>query len=169
MSRMRTQGLRSSSQRELTVFNQLQPFEYSPVDFLEKKRQSRATAVKLPEEKPRPEVTLTIGESDSEDKKPRPEVTFTIGDSDSEDNDSQSKTTKKKVDEGFCGFLKNCSLCKKKFEKKKDFYMYGYLQAFCSPDCREDRILLDGFYEKVEKETISLAMTKQGFSGTHRF
>ncbi|TXG72095.1 hypothetical protein EZV62_000674 [Acer yangbiense] len=148
MSRMRSQGLRSSSQGELTVFNQLRPFE---VDFFEKKRQARATAVKPPEEKPRPEVT------------------FTIGDSDSEDNDSRSKTTKKKVDEGFCAFLKNCSLCKKKFEKKKDIHMYGYLQAFCSTDCREDQIALDGFYEQVEKETISLAMTKQGFAGTHKF
>ncbi|KAK2647064.1 hypothetical protein Ddye_022259 [Dipteronia dyeriana] len=148
MSRMRSRGFRSSSQGELTVFNQLRPFDYSPVDFFEKKRKALATAVKPPEEKPRPQVT------------------FTIGDSDSEDNDSRSK---KKVDEGFCAFLKNCSLCKKKFEKKKDFYMYGYLQAFCSPDCREDQIALDGFYEEVEKETISLAMSKQGFGGTRKF
>ncbi|KAK3190097.1 hypothetical protein Dsin_029658 [Dipteronia sinensis] len=146
---MRSRGFRSSSQGELTVFNQLRPFDYSPVDFFDKKRQALATAVKPPEEKPRPQVT------------------FTIGDSDREDNDSRSKKTKKKkkVD----AFLKNCSLCKKKFEKKNDFYMYGYLQAFCTPDCREDQIALDGFYEEVGKETISLAMSKQGFSGTHKF
>ncbi|KAK2641836.1 hypothetical protein Ddye_023599 [Dipteronia dyeriana] len=44
------------------------------------------------------------------EEKPRPQVTFTIKNSNSEENDSRSKTTKrKKVDEGLCAFLKNCS------------------------------------------------------------
>ncbi|KAI3469601.1 hypothetical protein Pfo_026264 [Paulownia fortunei] len=40
-------------------------------------------------------------------------------------------------------FLDACALCKKKIGQDRDRYMYGYLQAFCSPECRDDQIALD--------------------------
>ncbi|KAH7573821.1 hypothetical protein ACOSP7_007688 [Xanthoceras sorbifolium] len=141
MSRMRSRAIRSSSQGELTVFNQLRPLD-SPASFFEKKRPALATGgVKPREEEPRPRVTWTLGSPER-------------GDS------SLSKT--KKIDEGYCAFLKNCSLCKKKLDLEEDLYMYGYLSAFCSPECRDDQIALDGFDKEVAKEAISIATSKQG-------
>lgn len=62
-------------------------------------------------------------------EKPRPRVTFTIG-SPERDDDSLSNT--KKIDGGYCGFLQSCFLCKKRFKKNENFYMYGYVYfEFC--------------------------------------
>ncbi|KAL3507866.1 hypothetical protein ACH5RR_033248 [Cinchona calisaya] len=40
-------------------------------------------------------------------------------------------------------FFEVCAMCKKNIDPKNDVFMYGYLQAFCSDDCREDRIAFD--------------------------
>ncbi|KAL7105294.1 hypothetical protein ACP275_07G035100 [Erythranthe tilingii] len=40
-------------------------------------------------------------------------------------------------------FLDACALCNKRIIKGKDRYMYGYLQVFCSPACREGQIAID--------------------------
>ncbi|KAL8158244.1 uncharacterized protein LOC141676685 [Apium graveolens] len=47
------------------------------------------------------------------------------------------------VDCGFGGFLENCSFCKKRIRRNMDVFMYGYLKAFCSPECRDVQIEMD--------------------------
>ncbi|KAI3441989.1 uncharacterized protein J3R85_001565 [Psidium guajava] len=70
----------------------------------------------------------------------------------------------KKIDEDdevglFGEFIKKCTLCKKEFKMNKDVYMYND-SPFCSSDCREDRIALDGFSKeefglgKEDKKTM---------------
>ncbi|KAI3441988.1 uncharacterized protein J3R85_001564 [Psidium guajava] len=58
----------------------------------------------------------------------------------------------KKIDEDdelglFGEFIKECTLCKKELKTDKDVYMYN-ASPFCSSDCRDDRIALDGFNRK---------------------
>ncbi|PQQ06048.1 hypothetical protein Pyn_08947 [Prunus yedoensis var. nudiflora] len=57
--------------------------------------------------------------------------------------------SREQPDEGFRAFLKCCSLCKKQLKQDGDVYMYGYLTAYCSPDCRDDQMALDGFDKKI--------------------
>ncbi|KAK2648410.1 hypothetical protein Ddye_015899 [Dipteronia dyeriana] len=60
------------------------------------------------------------------EEKPHPQVTFMIGDTDSEDNDSRSKTTKKKkIDEGFCAFLMHCFYARKSLKEKRFLHGLG--------------------------------------------
>ncbi|XP_031278082.1 uncharacterized protein LOC116136531 [Pistacia vera] len=143
MSRVRTRVIRSSSHGELGVFNQIRPFEFmSPVGLLEIKKHPALVNNNV---KPR------------EEKKPHTRrVTWTWGSP--ERNDSVSKSRKKKLDEGFCAFLEGCALCKKKLKENVDVYMYGYLSAFCSPECRDDQIALDGFDKEVSKESTKITM-----------
>ncbi|KAG7997035.1 hypothetical protein I3843_01G190800 [Carya illinoinensis] len=70
--------------------------------------------------------------------------------------DDEGSKNKKPADEGFGDFLKACSLCKKKLLVEKDVYMYGYLNAFCSAECRDYRIALDGFEKQVSLESTKL-------------
>ncbi|KAL3750065.1 hypothetical protein ACJRO7_011101 [Eucalyptus globulus] len=61
-------------------------------------------------------------------------------------------STAKKIDEDdelelFGEFIEKCTLCNKKFEPDKDVYMYKD-RPFCSSDCRDDQIALDGFKRK---------------------
>ncbi|KAK1387845.1 DUF581 domain-containing protein [Heracleum sosnowskyi] len=46
------------------------------------------------------------------------------------------------VDCSFGVFLENCSFCKKRM-RNMDVFMYGYLKAFCSPECRDVQIEMD--------------------------
>lgn len=136
------------------MVNHLRPIE-SPVSFLEIKK------------RPAPSVTI----AKSREEKPPPRVEWTLGSPGTDD----SQSDKKKVDDGFCGFLKACSLCKKKLKVTADVYMYGYLRAFCSAECRDDQIALDGFDKEVSREPSKMEMggmistkDRQGF-GTKRF
>ncbi|KAJ4722505.1 Protein of unknown function (DUF581) [Melia azedarach] len=148
----RRRCIRSSSQGELSVFNQIRPIE-SPVGYLDiKKRPGFVTNGKPARQPP-----------------PRP-VAWTLGSLETVDMQSN-----KKVDDGFCGFLKACSLCKKKLEETADVYMYGYLRAFCSPECRDDQIAVDGFDKEFSKQPTEMGMggmlatkARQAF-GTKRF
>ncbi|KAJ4845367.1 hypothetical protein Tsubulata_039382 [Turnera subulata] len=46
-------------------------------------------------------------------------------------------------------FLERCHLCKKRLSHGSDVYMYGYLRAFCSPDCRDVQIEMEKAAPKV--------------------
>ncbi|KAJ4967830.1 hypothetical protein NE237_014531 [Protea cynaroides] len=46
------------------------------------------------------------------------------------------------------GFLEACYLCKKKIGEGDDIFMYSYLRAFCSCECRDQHIALDRGIEK---------------------
>uniref|UniRef100_A0A6N2MRR1 FLZ-type domain-containing protein n=1 Tax=Salix viminalis TaxID=40686 RepID=A0A6N2MRR1_SALVM len=51
-------------------------------------------------------------------------------------------------------FLERCDLCKKRLSQKQDVYMYGYLGAFCSPECRDARIAIDKRSQEVRGQSI---------------
>ncbi|XP_031489208.1 FCS-Like Zinc finger 8-like isoform X2 [Nymphaea colorata] len=53
---------------------------------------------------------------------------------------------------GMGDFLSTCYTCKKKLADGEDIYMYRGEQAFCSPDCRWQEIMID---EEVEKKTVN--------------
>lgn len=109
MSRVRTRVIRSSSHGELEVFNQIRPIEY----------ESSVEVKKIPAL-----VTNNVKPHVREEPKPQPRrVTWTWGSP--ERDDSVSKSRKKKQVEGFCAFLEDCALCKKKLKENVDVYMYG--------------------------------------------
>ncbi|WOH16089.1 hypothetical protein DCAR_0935638 [Daucus carota subsp. sativus] len=67
---------------------------------------------------------------------------FTLG-LDIYDKDNGGGGGDQSVDCRFGGFFENCSYCKRCMGNNIDVYMYGYLKAFCSPDCREQQIEID--------------------------
>ncbi|XVF28796.1 hypothetical protein REPUB_Repub15cG0062500 [Reevesia pubescens] len=100
------------------------------------------TAPKMVKESSKPMQQPTVVVSRKE-KQPKKSI-FTLG-------SPERKNKSKKLDEGFGVFLQACSLCKKNLKPDKDIYMYGYLGAFCTADCRDDRIALDGL-DSLDKE-----------------
>lgn len=120
MSWLRNQGLRSSSQGEIGLFNHIQAIDL-PVR-LKNRRTAAIRTLRPRQEQPQPqpqrveEVTVATPRVE-----PRFRVTWTVGSP--ERDESESK--KKNLEEGFCGFLEACSLCKKKLKKEEDIYMYG--------------------------------------------
>ncbi|GMH28489.1 hypothetical protein Nepgr_030332 [Nepenthes gracilis] len=61
----------------------------------------------------------------------------------------------------FGKFLEACSGCKKEFSDNDDVHMYSYLQAFCTPECRDKQIAEDLKENKeFSDSTISEAFLK---------
>ncbi|THU71794.1 hypothetical protein C4D60_Mb04t05270 [Musa balbisiana] len=48
-------------------------------------------------------------------------------------------------------FLDRCAQCNKQLSNRAPIYMYGDLQGFCSPGCRNSRIDLDEEMAKASK------------------
>ncbi|KAK9747731.1 hypothetical protein RND81_02G012100 [Saponaria officinalis] len=65
--------------------------------------------------------------------------------------------------EEICGFLEKCSFCSKKFPKNADIFMYSYLQAFCSRECRQKQIDIDNNLETLRKKRVN-SNTKQVYT-----
>ncbi|KAJ6801205.1 uncharacterized protein M6B38_150660 [Iris pallida] len=60
-------------------------------------------------------------------------------------------------------FLKNCGLCSRRLRTGKDIYMYRGEIAFCSLECREQRIAND---EWLEKRALSAAIKAETAAAT---
>ncbi|KAF8394378.1 hypothetical protein HHK36_020586 [Tetracentron sinense] len=58
------------------------------------------------------------------------------------------------TDERYGVLLEACYYCKKKFDEKDDIFMYRYLRAFCTPECREEQMALDKEVENNPKESL---------------
>ncbi|KAF8394379.1 hypothetical protein HHK36_020587 [Tetracentron sinense] len=58
------------------------------------------------------------------------------------------------TDERYGVFLEACYYCKKKFDEKDDIFMYRYLRAFCTPECREEQMALDKEVENDPEESL---------------
>ncbi|KAG8636729.1 FCS-Like Zinc finger 2 isoform X2 [Manihot esculenta] len=145
MSSKRSRDVRSSSQGEIGIFNHIQPIE-SPVSFLERKRPAPITISN----------STTVKDSWpplSADKQQC--RMFTFGSPATEKNDALPKN--KKPGEGFGEFLNACFLCKKKLQVGQNLYIY--LGAFCSPECREDQMDLDGFEKEIARESSTRLKT----------
>ncbi|KAJ8768364.1 hypothetical protein K2173_021517 [Erythroxylum novogranatense] len=145
--------LQSWSQGGIGAVNHIN--EEPPVAYFQRKRHSAVNVEKpvkkaVPVKNPNAHLcTFTIGSPEKEEEK--------------KNNNSWTLKKKKKKQqqqsgEGIEGFLRSCFLCKKKLHKDKDLYMYQYncLGAFCSPDCRDDQIVMDGFEARVSKEAADL-------------
>ncbi|XP_043697881.1 FCS-Like Zinc finger 17-like [Telopea speciosissima] len=55
------------------------------------------------------------------------------------------------------GFLEACYLCKKKIGEKDEVFMYSYLRAFCSCNCRDQQIALDRGVETSAVDSTEMA------------
>ncbi|KDP40208.1 hypothetical protein JCGZ_02206 [Jatropha curcas] len=138
MSSKRSRVVRSSSQGEIGLFNQLQPIE-SPVALFQRKNPAPIT------------TTSSASKPVKESQPTHRQCIFSL---DTPENQKNELTlyANKEYGKGFGEFLKACSLCKKKLDGGQSLYMYGYLGAFCSRECREDRMALDGFDKEVAEE-----------------
>ncbi|XP_021689152.2 uncharacterized protein LOC110671081 isoform X2 [Hevea brasiliensis] len=148
MSSKRSRDVRSSSQGEIGLLSHIQPIE-SPVAFFGRKRPAPITNSN----------SMTVKDSQppvlAEKQRTRQCRIFTFGSPIREKNDALPKN--KKPGQGFGEFLNACFLCKKKLEEGQDLYMY--LGAFCSPECREDQMGLDGFEKEIAKESSTRLKT----------
>ncbi|KAA8550837.1 hypothetical protein F0562_002521 [Nyssa sinensis] len=63
------------------------------------------------------------------------------------------------------GFLEKCYYCKKKIREDNEVFMYSYLRAFCTAECRDMQIAMDNAVEKVcgSKEMSSNVKDQIGF------
>ncbi|CAL9245295.1 unnamed protein product [Arabidopsis halleri] len=52
-------------------------------------------------------------------------------------------------------FLELCRFCKKNLRHDEDVFMYGYLGAFCSKQCRAKQMALDIFREFPRHKAIA--------------
>ncbi|PQQ11129.1 hypothetical protein Pyn_08370 [Prunus yedoensis var. nudiflora] len=132
MASKRCRLLRSSSQGETGLYTHIQPLQPS---------------VRLgePEQQKRPQRP-TIKQLEKQPQSQHQPSIFRLNSPTEEKSDF---VFKEQPDEGFRAFLKCCSLCKKQLKQDGDVYMYGYLTAYCSPDCRDDQMALDGFDKKI--------------------
>lgn len=136
MASNRSPIFRSSSQGEIGVFNQ--PFALERARF-GKKHTAFSPASKT--------ISRPVKPSPAKKEEPRKPIFFI------EPLEKEIEGSKKREpDRSYGEFLKACSLCKKKLDQNKDVFMYGFLGAFCSTDCRQKRIDLDGFNEEVAKD-----------------
>ncbi|GAV80608.1 DUF581 domain-containing protein [Cephalotus follicularis] len=146
MSSKRSRIVRSSSQGEVGLLNQMRPLLDSPIPILAPPARQQVDSKPSPpplraqREKPRDGI-LTLYSPERE-------------------TSTNVEPKKEKGELGFGEFLDACSLCKKKFKQDMDIFMYGYLKAFCSPDCRDDQIALDGFDEKTSLESTKMKMPR---------
>ncbi|CAB4261555.1 unnamed protein product [Prunus armeniaca] len=124
--------LRSSSQGETGLYTHIQPLQPS-VPLWEPARQKRPQRPKIKQLEKQPQ------------SQPQESI-FRLNSPTEEESDY---VFKEQPDEGFRAFLKCCSLCKKQLARDKDVHMYGYLTAYCSPECRDTQMALDGFDKKI--------------------
>ncbi|KAL9239686.1 hypothetical protein vseg_013985 [Gypsophila vaccaria] len=54
-----------------------------------------------------------------------------------------------------CGFLEKCCFCRKKLPNNVDIFMYSYLQAFCSRECRQKQIDIDKHLEILKTKQVN--------------
>ncbi|KAA8548663.1 hypothetical protein F0562_000347 [Nyssa sinensis] len=58
-------------------------------------------------------------------------------------------------------FLKFVTFARRNLLKDEDMYMYGGLRAFCTPECRDDQIALDGIGRKPSPIAEAFKVTKE--------
>ncbi|XP_015888118.3 FCS-Like Zinc finger 6 [Ziziphus jujuba] len=160
MSSKRSRIVRSSSQGEIGLFSQIQPIEPPAGPWVPK----RPAFAKPVQEQSKNSVLSTTAVPESSREKyvengnsiavdgQKQQSILTLYSSADESNDSGFKKQKNQPNEEFGAFLKACSLCKKKLKVDDDLFMYGYLRAFCSPECRDDQIALDGYDREAALE-----------------
>ncbi|KAB1218142.1 hypothetical protein CJ030_MR3G014448 [Morella rubra] len=153
MSPKRCRMFRSSSQGEIGLLGQVRPLD--PPDHVWERR--RPDAGRKPVRNPLA-TNSSSPPAAKQEQQPRKSI-LTLGSPTIwEPNDEGSKN---KPNERFGEFFQTCSLCKKKLQEDGDLYMYGYLGAFCSAECRDDRIALDGFYKQISLESMKLRTGKK--------
>ncbi|KAK5804995.1 uncharacterized protein LOC128280490 [Gossypium arboreum] len=136
MASRRSKVIRSSSQGEIGLFNQIIAID-SPTPISNRLTPAHSAVRRAPNTVPMQQPRTAVPKKQQLPKK----TIFMLG--------SPERRREIKKDEGFGIFFQNCSLCKKKLKPHKDIYIYGYLGAFCSIDCRDDRIALDGIDNEV--------------------
>ncbi|XP_042516912.1 uncharacterized protein LOC122091140 [Macadamia integrifolia] len=144
MSVKRSRIARSSSQGEIGLFSHVRPID-SPKPFWGKT--ATPVAVGRPTQKLsnlKPEQPcrriFTISSPVRESKVENPEL-----------NSIHSKLG---------GFLEACYLCKKKIGEREEVFMYSYLRAFCSCNCRDQQIELDRAIEKPVVDSTETAILR---------
>ncbi|XP_057958792.1 uncharacterized protein LOC131151568 [Malania oleifera] len=129
----RNRIFRSSSLGEVGLFAATQLIE-PPVARLEKKRPTLVTAAvrrRRPIVNSKPPV--------AKPEQPRRSI-LTLGSPVLLEN---NEGYEKRADERYGVFLEACYFCKKKIDEDGDVFMYGYLRAFCSLDCRNMQMAFD--------------------------
>ncbi|KAK9289040.1 hypothetical protein L1049_017511 [Liquidambar formosana] len=158
MSTKRSRFIRSSSLGEIGLFNQIQPIE----SHWEKRRavpKPVSKAVQKPVTADSKCVEKPVKNNSKPTKRdPSRGSILTLGSPVRDASDEGSVT---KVDERFGVFFQSCFLCKKKITEKDDVFMYGYLCAFCSPECRDKQITLD---EKENKNSLEPMTLSENFA-----
>ncbi|CAI0465876.1 unnamed protein product, partial [Linum tenue] len=164
----RSRVVTTPSQGEIGLLDIVQPIESSPA-LSRGMHTSPLFNVSL---KLHPLTSSTAGDSRSEAKRLSRGL-FLFGPANDDDDDEterldlkRKQRQRRRPGEGYCEFLEGCYLCHKKLDLCH-VYMYGYLGAFCSPECRENQIAVDGFDQQVSKESsamVNLFMQK-GYLG----
>lgn len=115
MASRRSKVIRSSSQGEMDLFNQIMPID-SPTPISNRPTTAHSAVRRAPNMVPMQQPRTAIPK-----KKQLPKKTiFMLG--------SPESRREIEKDEGFGVFFQNCSLCKKKLKPDKDIYISGYVR-----------------------------------------
>ncbi|PSS06419.1 hypothetical protein CEY00_Acc19549 [Actinidia chinensis var. chinensis] len=59
-------------------------------------------------------------------------------------------------------FLDKCYYCKKKIHENAEVFMYRYLRAFCTVECRDSQIAVDNEMEKSSGKSKGMQLSPTG-------
>ncbi|KAL6968294.1 hypothetical protein U1Q18_034097 [Sarracenia purpurea var. burkii] len=59
-------------------------------------------------------------------------------------------------------FLDKCYYCKEKIRDNTEVFMYSYLRAFCTAECRDRQIVLDNVVEKASGKSKGMQVGPTG-------
>lgn len=118
---------RSSSLGEVGLFTHIQPID-PPSAIWQKKRTAVPTSVSKPAQKAVQNAKSSVKISG----KPRGGILRLA---------SPPRNERSEVEESYGVFHQTCFACQKKISE--DVYMYGYMRAFCSHECRLEQMILE--------------------------
>ncbi|KAJ7970975.1 Protein of unknown function (DUF581) [Quillaja saponaria] len=156
MSSKRCRVVRSSSRGEVSLYTQIQPLEAPATSLWEKKRPAPKSSQKPPKDS-KPPI-----KKQEQHLVQEPSI-LTLGETTLDPNEMGE--SKKIIEHGFGEFLKGCSFCKKILTEHHDVFMYGYLGAFCSAECRGNQIALDGLKKEVSSGSRKMATEQNLLTG----
>ncbi|KAK9083766.1 hypothetical protein Scep_030237 [Stephania cephalantha] len=119
----------------------------SPIEPLRPRWRKRAAETRLPANANTTKAARSAAKPSNQ--KPLQPVVFTLGSPASETLTSEADCFVDSVNERTGAFFEACFLCKRRIGDQDDVFMYSYLRAFCSPECRDEQIARDERQKKA--------------------
>ncbi|KAM7521617.1 hypothetical protein LguiA_011519 [Lonicera macranthoides] len=143
---------RSSSFGETDLFNRVSSPIESPADCRREIRPATPSPSLKPPNNPAKVMKPSVYEQTGQSQQPRV-LTLASPDQDIGEGSDQDRIG---------GFLEKCYYCGKKIRPNAEVFMYSYLRAFCTAECRDGQISLDKDMEKQSAKSEKMVGQSRG-------